>query len=425
MISTAPMPKPAFTRDMWLDRIGIIACLLIPWLLIFSRAGGDTVSSLLGALFLFRCWQHRNWAWLSDPVIRLCIIAWAWMLLVATPFAHDRGESLKTALPWIRWWLLYAALAFWVLADAARLRLAALNIGVMMCLVMVDTLWQYLTGISLTGHAVHENYRLTGPMDNVKVGIFMAKLCFPAAAILLYQAMKTANRRHIWGGIIWLGCCLGTVLISGERTAFFSCLLLLGVFTTIIVMTEPALRAKSLLAFAAVVCVFLVLLAMLPTLQARLSWLQENLSNFQTSSYGTLARIGIQMGADHWATGAGFKGFRELCPTYLAPGELDQCNIHPHNPYIEWFAELGAPGLLLFIAIIAAMLLQAFRALRTGREADRILPAFIVGILALHFFPLMATQSFFSNWPALLLWYSVAIAMASLNMLKSPPETSL
>ena len=422
VLSPAVRSPMVFISAPWLDRISLVACLLLPWLLIVSRAGSDAASIVIGVLFLLRSWQTADWAWTQSPVVRICAIAWLWMLCIASPFATDSAESFKTALPWLRWMLLYAGLVYWVLATSARLRLCALNIAFMLCLIVFDTIWQYYFGVSITGHIPNENYRLTGPMDNVKVGIFISKLCFPATAIILFQAMQQHRAKHIVATIIFLLANIATVMLSGERTAFFSCLLAMGIITAIIIYAEPALRMKSILATAIVLLITGGLLATQPVLQARVAWLQTNIENFKTSSYGTLDRIGIEMGLDHWTTGAGFKGFRELCPTYLAPGEPDQCNIHPHNPYVEWFAELGMPGLLLFLALITTLIFQALQAIKTNKGAGRVLAASVLAVLAMQFFPLMATQSFFSNWPALLLWYSISVAVAALNMLKSPLE---
>ncbi|MBY0407538.1 MAG: hypothetical protein K2Q01_07585, partial [Rickettsiales bacterium] len=111
-----------------------------------------------------------------------------------------------------------------------------------------------------------------------------------------------------------------------------------------------------------------------------------------------------------------------LCLPMLESGAVNHCNLHPHNAYVEWFAELGAPGLLLFMALVAALCLRPWHALRRNRGPGRVLAALALGVMLLHFFPFMVTQSFFSNWPALLLWYSITIASASLNMLLLPHE---
>ncbi len=407
-----------------LERIALALCLLVPWLLIVSRGISDGAGAALAVLFLLHSWQTKNWRWLKNPVIRACALAWLWML-TASLFATDIRESFKVAGPWARWGLLYASLVFWVLVPAKSLRLCALNIAFMLCLVIIDTVWQYHFGVSLTGHVPNANYRLTGPMDNVKVGIFIAKLCFPACAILLYQAMQAKRPRAIWGTLALLVISVATVMLSGERTAFFSCLLALGVLIATLVLAEPTLRAKSLLAAATAIVLSLGLLYTQPVLQQRLAWLSTNIENFKTSSYGELSWVGYQIGSSHPVTGAGLKGFRELCPAYKDSGQVSDCNLHPHNSYVEWFAELGVPGLLAFLLLVAALTRETWRATKANRGAGRIMAALSLGVMAMHFFPLMVTQSFFSNWPALLLWYSISIAIASLNMVKYSQTTTV
>lgn len=424
MTLSATLSPPSWKATLptqWLDRLGLIGCLLLPWLLIVTRGGSDAIGVAIAVMFLIRSWQKRDWSWLENPVIRTCLLAWCWMLL-ASPFAWSMRESLSVAGPWIRWMLFYAAMTTWVLVPRQHLKLCALNIAFMLVLTIIDTIWQYYTGLSLTGHVPNENYRLTGPMDNVKVGIFIAKLCFPACAILIYLSMQFGSRKHLAASLTLLAISIATVFLSGERTASFTCLLAIAITTLTIALTEPALRVKTLLASTGLIIAFLLMLITQPVLQDRLAYLSTNITHFAQSPYGQLDYIGYQIGMDHLAHGAGFKGFRELCPEYMARDNLTHCNIHPHNPYVEWFAEMGLPGLLMFLAIIASLALQAFRAVLSASGPGRVMAAISLSVLAMHFFPFMATQSFFSNWPALLLWYSISVAMACLNMLKCPSE---
>lgn len=394
----------------------LICCLLLPWFLIYSRGAADAAGVVLGGLFLLHSRLASRWGWTRNAVLRIGVLAWGWMLVVS-PFAADSAESFKVALPWIRWLLLYAAMVFWVLTRETSLRLCALNIAVMLVFVLTDTVWQYVTGLSLTGHVPDALYRLTGPLNNVKVGVFVAKLAFPGCAILLYCALRDGSRPALIGSIALLAASVVVVLLSGGRTAFFSCLLALGAMTATLVMTEPAMRLRSLLAMAAALGVTLLALITQPVLQDRLAWLVANISGLGASSYGQLGWVGLQLGREHWITGAGLKGFRVLCLPFLESGQVNHCNLHPHNIYIEWLSELGVPGLLLLLALVGALLREALVGVSAASGRGRILAALALGALVMHFFPVMATQSFFSNWPALLLWYAAGLARASLNML--------
>jgi O-antigen ligase len=327
------------------------------------------------------------------------------------------SDSYQVALPWIRWALLYAALTSWVLVSREKIILTAINIIFLHGLVVIDTLWQYKFGISLTGHAVAESYRLTGPMDNVKVGIFLAKLCFPCAGIMFYFALTQRRRRfYVLAVAAYMAICLVTVMLSGERTAFFSSVVALSVIAVAIGVTDRRHRLIYFCGYGFFLLLLVFLLATQPPLQGRLTTLIGILENFKYSSYGQLFWVGYQLGLDNLMTGTGFKGFRVLCLGFLESGIVDHCNLHPHNPYMEWFAEAGLPGLIGLFTLVGAMLHRLWKACRAMPQSAMLPVIFALATVIVHFFPLLATQSFFSNWPALLLWYSISMGFASLAL---------
>jgi len=403
--------------NLWL--ISYVSCLLIPWMLVASRSFADALCIVISLCFLLRSIQQHDWTWTKDPIVKIALIAWIWMLVAVSPFAADVGESYKVALPWVRWILMYAALRHWILLEEPAIKGAAFNIAALALLSIIDTLWQYRFGTSLTHHAVAEQYRLTGPMVGPKIGIFLAKLCFPTFGIFFYLSMGTPRLRYRIAALCYLALCIGTVMLSGERTAFFSSLVGLFVVAVTIAITDRKLRRTSLGLLAIVIGSSLALLMTQLPLQDRLMFLSHQIADFGQSAYGQLFQVGYWIGMEHWQTGAGFKGFRLLCLNYQQSGAAHDCNIHPHNPYIEWFAETGAFGLCLFVALIAAMVHSAIHYIHISTGRERVLAAFVLATLVVHFFPFLGTQSFFSNWPALLLWYSVSMALASLNMIAS------
>jgi O-antigen ligase len=89
----------------------------------------------------------------------------------------------------------------------------------------------------------------------------------------------------------------------------------------------------------------------------------------------------------------------------------DGCHQHPHNPYIEWLAEAGLVGLIAYLVFIILLLWTVFPLLR-GSTAQRCTGALIAGCLVLLLFPLVASQSVFSNWPALVFWTGLSMTMA-------------
>lgn len=400
------------------DRSWIIAygaTLLIPWALVASRAAADALAIAVGLLFLWHSASRRNWKWLSDSLIHIMFAAWAWMVLVVSPFAVDPASSLAVALAWVRFPLLYAALTSWVLKREEALWFLAMTLAALLALVAVDTLWQYMYGISLSGNPINESGRLSGPLPNVKVGLFMARLLPFAAGIALYAALTNRRLTSVAASLSLLTVCVVTLMLSGERTPFLMSMAAVILAAGLLAITELRFRRDSLLVAGGLLAISALLWATQGWVQTRADYLYENLSGFPASSYGQLVWVGYELGKEHWLTGTGLKGFRVLCPDFLNAGAVNHCNLHPHNPYVEWFAETGLPGVLLFSAFSMGLLFVALRAFFRRQDAGRLLPAVALGAWMLNLFPLMPTQSFFSNWPGILFWYSLGTGFAALN----------
>jgi hypothetical protein len=392
------------------------ATILLPWGLIFSRGLADACCAFIGLLFLWESYAKKQWGWLADPLVKLGIIAWIWLLVIITPFAASPPESFFVAAPWIRYILLYAALRHWVLTGRKELLLLVKALAFMLALVMVDTLWQYITGTSLSGHIRDESGRLTGPMSNVKVGIFTAKLLLPISGICLFFSVLNRKRNYIVYSISLLLGGIMIIMLSGERTAFFSTIIAVSALAACLAIVEPTFRKILLIGIAILTIGVGFMFVTQHWVQIRAHDFYLTISNFFASNYGQLFKAGYFIGKEHWLTGAGLKGFRELCPELITSHKVEYCNLHPHNPYLEWFAEAGAVGILLFISMVAYMAYICLKAFRRQQGMYRILPAFAFACIISNFFPFMPTQSIFSNWPAILLWYCVSIAISSLNI---------
>ena len=412
----------AFRRQHYLWKAGYVSLLLIPLMLILSRSLADGLCVVAGLSFLAHSFIAKDWKWTADPVFKIGVIAWLWMVLVVSPFAYAPVQSVAVAAPWIRFILFYAAVRHWLLVEQKATQLWSYVTLGLLALVVTDTIWQYVFHVSLSGYATEVSHRLTGPFGQPKVGIFIAKLCIPPIGVLLFTGLVKRKKSLVIAAVGFLLACLVTMMLAGERTASCSTILAIFLIVGVACCGERKWRivSLSLVMLLCAVADFLVLTQ--PVVQERIGWLESSLGDYPHSTYGQLVMGGIEIGKEHLATGAGFKGFRLLCPQYADRGLAGFCSIHPHNPYVEWFSETGVLGLMLFIALLVAMASQALRGMRAKTQEQQLLHAFAAAVVLLNFFPLLGTQSFFSNWPGILLWYSVSTGLASLNLL-SPRQS--
>jgi O-antigen ligase len=391
--------------------------LLLPWVLIWSRSASDAIFCIISLLFLWRSVSTRDWQWTRLPAIRFAAAIWLWMLLVSSPFAVvSSAVSFAVAVPWIRYVLLYAAVRYWLLKKLPAQKLLARMGLIFFFFIILDTLTQYKTGVSLSGNFIDVSGRLTGPMDNVKVGIFLAKLLFPWMGMALFLKPR-ANPRFYYAVVLtllffsWL-----TILLSGERTALLVASLAIVCSLIFVARIEKKMRLLCVWMLAMLLLGGVLMIETQSWVQFRSHMLVEQLGNFKNSSYGQLFSAGYELGKHYWLQGTGLKGFRELCAGLHAPGVNSYCDLHPHNPYIEFFAETGLIGLALFIGLVSSLFYEAAAKMFTMPGFTRVLPTAALATWVVNFFPFMPTQSFYSNWPGMLAWLSLAVGFSALNL---------
>lgn len=412
----APITEQFRTDRVW--GLAFLATVLMPWMLMVSRVGMEVCAALVALCFLWRSYRARDWAWVRSPFFKLCLLVWAYLLLVVTPLALAPSDSLPNAAAWIRFPVFFMALRYWVLATRPALYGVGISLLAMLCFVAVDTLWQFISGTSLSGNERLASGRLTGPFKNPKAGLFMGKLLMPTMGIALIAWFVRKQRVAAFGWCMVLFALLVAMILTGERSPVLSTALGLGVAAALLMWKLPKLRVPCIAAGVAVVIGFVGLYRSEEWVQLRADQAVETMLNYKQSDYGLLATVAYDIGRERLWHGAGFKGFRELCPELHYNGYTFR-GLHPHNIYAEWFAETGLPGLLLFIGMVALLIREAWQQYRRTVGYGAVAPAVLLGVLAQQCFPLMGMQSFFTNWPAMLWWFPLALAFSALPREKS------
>lgn len=410
----------ALARRDPLWAVAFVACALLPLMLIYARVGAEICSAIMGLAFLWRSARLRQWHWLHEPFALACLVAWAWLLLVVTPLAANPGAGWVGAAMWFRLPLMLLAARYFVLQPAPARTALAVILALMLALVAFDTLWQLAQGVSLTGNPrIEYSQRLTGPFDSPKVGIFMGRVLLPIIGLCLMAALVRRSKRAAAASLGLLLMVIATIIFTGERAAFLTTALGCTVAAGLLIVTEKRLRLPILAMGLLFVVALVVLFETDSWVHTRGTEMFNVMRHYPQSEYGQLVQAALAIGQEHWLHGVGLRGFRDFCPELHAGVSVFR-GLHPHNAFAEWFAEAGLVGLLLFAGIVATLLREALRHLRGTQGVARLLPAVAVGVLVQHFFPLMGMQSFFSNWSALLLWYSLSLMFAAL-----PPRTAL
>jgi hypothetical protein len=389
-----------------------VLVVILPLCLIGGRVAVDAALSLTAILFLVYSFRTRDWQWTRRTWFRIATLLWLWMLLIS-PFAYEPRLSFSQAGPWIRFVIFTAALEHWVL-DEVWMRRLLWTTTAAVAFVAGDTWLQYLTGTDLFGHPRPEPERLSGPFDGLRPGSYITRMMFPALlGIFVWRAWP---RPWVKGALlVLLLLTVGAVFVSGERMAL---LLALGGLALAAVLQKGALR-RLLLGSLVLAAVAVAALALVDTrmLGRHVDETVATAEHFADSPYGQIWRSALHLAAERPLQGVGMKNFRVACadPVLGLPAEVKvRCATHTHNTYLEFLTESGMPGLLLFVALVAAWAIELWRAWRIKPHDPWLLGPLVAAAVLL--WPFGPTASFFSNWFGAMVWLFMGWALAAVRL---------
>jgi O-antigen ligase len=174
-----------------------------------------------------------------------------------------------------------------------------------------------------------------------------------ATAVLLVRgalSLRAGLAALAFLAVVWLG-----LLISFSQSSFAA--LLVAVFALAVVVW----RWKSLFALAAVLVVAAVVAVAQPHLMRALRHHTTSGLNHATSGRATLIAVGIKIAKANPSHGVGLGGFEHAYSkrTHKRPKQSAS-----HNTPVTVAAEEGGPGLLIFLWLVGALFLAAYRRIR-------------------------------------------------------------
>lgn len=230
-----------------------------------------------------------------------------------------------------------------------------------------------------------------------------------AAGLMMSRGRPPAVRL---GALLVIPFCMAGIFMSLSRGGLVALVALLVAAPLLAGRWRPAM-AGLLVLVAASGFLYFTQVASLP---ARERITMSNGGSGRTA----LWTIGWRMVEAHPIGGVGVGNFPVASPSYvLQPGLLEQdeliFSVAPkvtHNTYLEILAEMGFPGLLLFLGIVGASLLCTLRAARLWSRRGAVgMEALARGML-LGLIGLLVADFFISEMYGKLLWTMLALGPA-------------
>jgi O-antigen ligase len=212
-------------------------------------------------------------------------------------------------------------------------------------------------------------------------GRFLVVAIVPSAVLLVRERVRLLTPVVVAAIVVlWLG-----LLISFSQSSFAA--LLVGIVGATIV----AWRWRALVAVAVAVAVLAGIAVSAPQLRHSIQHHTSSGLNSATSGRFSLVANGIRIAQAHPVAGVGVGGFKRAYADRVHRFKSKEPKTAAsHNTPVTVAAETGLVGLVLFVALVGALLLQAFR------RADRSRPGGVALAAALLVAAILC-HSFFYN----------------------------
>ena len=399
------------------DRYMTIFWLLGPFIYLIERDPADLWLSIICMVFLFRCIKEKEWAWTSQLWFKAALTLWLFGLFSAIT-SPDPLFSFQQGFVWMRFPLYVAAAQVWLARDR--------DIRIIMFIFI--TLGMIIICFILIAESILEpKLRLTWPYGDLVPGGYIAKFSLPIFCTLIAIAVSKRSKAGFFSGIIGL-ISIGVSLLTGERTNFLirACG---GILASIV--WKPKFLMFTFLILIELFAVLFILMSR-PDLNDR--FLDRFISSIPVANttnenpYWGAWRGGIQQGLITPIKGIGPSGSRKTCkdldtnlPEWL-PGK-NYCGNHPHNFYVQLFAETGFIGLIIGSTMLGSIIITCFKARKEMVNCPMAATAFVTPLGL--FFPLQQFGSFYGQWGNLFTWFAIGFAVSQYQNWGKPKNTLL
>lgn len=392
----------------------LVIMLSLPLLFLLERTPADAGVSIIVILCLINSFKNSEFKWLSPHWMQLCFIFSVSLALLAL-FSQKPAHAFVESLIWLRFPLFCAAASnlFRKYPEMLKMQVLLTSIcALIMCLILsAELLYNFSTWSYIGAHGG----RLTWPYGDAVSGNYFAKFCLCTLVLFTVNyglELTGKNNRegdfttkmHIQGAFILTVFLF--MILTGERMNSIVLTSVCGAAFFLTCFDKPKILVTAVTLLAVI---FGALIAIQPVIFFKfIINFMAQVYNFPSTGYWHLWATGIDGFLGNKLLGLGTSNFRHLCQSIevvLSP--IQRCDNHPHNFLIQSFAEGGLFGGFLYTAVITSIILTLYKSRQeSGYHKVLWLIPFIL------FFPLRTNADLFGQWNNLMLWYSIAQALA-------------
>ena len=387
------------------DKCMTIFWFLGPLIYLIERDPADLWLSIIALIFIIRSTIKKDWSWTKQWWVIFSLCFWLTSLF-SSVFSPDPLFSFQQGFVWIRFPLYAAAAQVWLARDRDIRIMMLIFIGlgmILMCFILFAEIM------------IEPKPRLMWPYGDMVPGGYLSKVSLPLFCILMAITASKSKKVSFFFGLISIAS-IYFIIMTGERINFlirFCSGILAGFSWRPKIFLIVALLFMQLL---------LITVLILPDKNIYYRFVDSVQSHIHTNTsdsnpYWGAWRSGIQQGLEKPLIGIGPSGTRNTCANLLEktpawlPGK-NYCGNHPHNFYIQMFAETGIIGLIFGTCMFFSIIFACYK-IKAKNECPMASTAFIIPFAL--FFPLQQFGSFFGQWGNLFIWFAIGFSVAQIQ----------
>lgn len=394
--------------DSRVDRVMEYLAIAFPFLALAGNSPADLCVAALALHFLVDKTRSADSAWPRDRWLKAAIAFWLWALFCSA-ISGWPSSSLAESLAWMRFPVFAIALSSLV----ERRPSLANQIGYSM-LLAASIVSVYLLAVRFIDHGL---LRIDGPLGMEKPGWFLFGFGLPAILWLRLRTLHQARGSLLYAAFV-------TLVVAGiiaSYQVYISLALLLGLVVYKF-LGQGKLRA-NLFSVLLIVAAVGVLFLSNPNLYERYTTsAMERLPWLPSSQYYDYWQGGLSTGKANPVVGVGPDNYDLYCRELRASGQVerlgfsgldvsDGCRNHPHQRYIQLFAETGVIGLGLFIVMAGFLFAYVFKA-RGRSEYATLASSATIALLVVNFWPISTYSEAFGQKLNIYYWFHISWALA-------------
>ena len=403
---------------------------LIPFALITGPFIPDLLVVLINILVIYQIVKKKYYNYFNNIFFYLFFI-YCFYLILSSLISKNIFLSLESSLFYFRFGVF--ALAIWYILDNNKsfLKIFKISLLSVFLLLFFDASYQYITDYNLIGYHYGGNRLSSFFGDEKKLGNFLVRLLPILLAIIIINDDNYKNKIIFLFFFLFSGF---VILISGDRTALlFYLILILG----FILLINEWFKIKLLLV---VLASFFILFATLSDkniynriisntlimLTATPDDSKIDLNNpwyLFSKDHHIYILTSYRMFKNNLITGIGPKNYRVECEDVKYETlnsqlrNINRCNTHPHNTYMQILAETGIIGIIpvlgVFLLIMHQIIIQFLNKLK-GSEYISNFKILLYLALMVSLFPVFPSFSFFNNWISIIYYLPIGFILSKL-----------